>query len=55
MTRMARAFRTPALFRAWLAKHHDTKSELLLRLYKVHAASKGMTYLQAVDEALCYG
>jgi uncharacterized protein YdeI (YjbR/CyaY-like superfamily) len=50
-----RAFRTPALFRAWLAKHHNKKTELILRLYKVHAASKGMTYLQAVDEALCYG
>ena len=50
-----RAFRTSALFRAWLAKNHDRKTELLLRLYKKHAASKGMTYLQAVDEALCYG
>jgi len=49
------AFRTPAAFRAWLAKHHGTETELMLRLYKVHAASKGITYLQALDEALCYG
>jgi uncharacterized protein YdeI (YjbR/CyaY-like superfamily) len=50
-----RAFRTPADFRAWLAKHHDRETELMLRLYKIHAASKGITYLQALDEALCYG
>ena len=50
-----RPFRTPADFRAWLERHHATATELNLRLYKIHAASKGMTYLQAVDEALCYG
>ena len=50
-----RAFRTPQLFRGWLARHHASETELILRLYKVHAASKGITYLQALDEALCYG
>ena len=50
-----RAFRTPADFRAWLERHHATETELELRLYKVHAAAKGITYVQAVDEALCYG
>ena len=50
-----RAFRTPADFRAWLERHHGTETELNLRLYKIHAASKGITYLQALDEALCYG
>ncbi len=49
------SFRTPTLFRAWLARHHATRTELVLRLYKVSAASKGITYLQALDEALCYG
>lgn len=50
-----RAFRTPADFRAWLARSHDRETELMLRVYKVHAASKGITYQQALDEALCYG
>ncbi len=50
-----KSFRTPADFRAWLERHHATKTELMMRLYKVHAASKGITYLQALDEALCYG
>ncbi len=48
-------FRTPSALRAWLAKDHDTATELLLRCYKTHAASKGVTYAQALDEALCYG
>ena len=50
-----RSFRTPADFRAWLERHHATETELMLRLFKVHAASKGITYPQALDEALCYG
>jgi uncharacterized protein YdeI (YjbR/CyaY-like superfamily) len=51
----ARSFRTPADFRAWLERQHASETELILRLYKVHAASKGITYQQALDEALCYG
>jgi uncharacterized protein YdeI (YjbR/CyaY-like superfamily) len=49
------AFKTPAAFRSWLAKNYNTSSELLLRLFKVHAADRGVTYAQALDEALCYG
>ena len=48
-------FRTPAQFRAWLAKNHKTSSELLLQIFRVHAADRGVTYAQALDEALCYG
>jgi uncharacterized protein YdeI (YjbR/CyaY-like superfamily) len=50
-----RAFKTAAAFRAWLEKHHATESELVLGLYKVHAAHRGLTYAQALDEALCFG
>ena len=49
------AFKTPAQFRAWLGKNHKTSSELLLQIFKVHAADRGVTYAQALDEALCYG
>lgn len=49
------AFTDPADFRAWLEKHHATAGELLIRCYKSHAREKGMTYRQALDEALCYG
>ena len=50
-----KAFRTPAAFHAWLEKHHATAFELEVRLFKVHAAARGMTYAQALDEALCFG
>jgi uncharacterized protein YdeI (YjbR/CyaY-like superfamily) len=50
-----KAFRTVADFRAWLEKNGATVNELLLRLYKVHARDKGLTYKEALDEALCFG
>ena len=48
-------FKTPAVFRAWLRKHHTSATELVLRLAKAHAAASGITYAQALDEALCFG
>src|SRR5512147_1648704 len=50
-----RRFATPAGFRAWLARHHATTDELVIRCYKVHASHLGMTYSEALDEALCHG
>lgn len=49
------AFKTPAAFRAWLKKNQLAATELVIRLYKVHAADRGITYKQALDEALCFG
>jgi uncharacterized protein YdeI (YjbR/CyaY-like superfamily) len=53
---MARAvaFRSPDAFRAWLAAN-GSEPELVVRLYKRHAEGRGMTYVQALDEALCVG
>jgi uncharacterized protein YdeI (YjbR/CyaY-like superfamily) len=51
----ARAFRGPAAFRAWLERHGSGTSGLLVRCYKTHASHKGLTYRQALDEALCCG
>jgi uncharacterized protein YdeI (YjbR/CyaY-like superfamily) len=48
-------FRTAAAFRAWLRKNHNVATELLVRLYKKHAADQGITYAEALDEALCHG
>ena len=48
-------FKAPAAFRSWLERHHATATELVVRLFKVHAAGRGMTYVQALDEALCFG
>jgi len=49
------SFRTPAAFRSWLEKHHKTSNELVVRCFKTHAAHLGLTYKQALDEALCFG
>ena len=48
-------FKTPAAFRAWLRRHHKTASALVLRISRTHATGTGVTYAQALDEALCYG
>jgi uncharacterized protein YdeI (YjbR/CyaY-like superfamily) len=48
-------FADAAAFRAWLARHHRGHAELVVRCYKVHAAHRGLTYRDAVLEALCFG
>lgn len=50
-----RAFRSAAAFRTWLERHHDSSPALILRCFKVHAKDQGMTYREALDEALCFG
>lgn len=49
------SFRSGAAFGRWLAKHHASRTELQVRLFKVHAGHLGMTYRDALDEALCHG
>src|SRR5262245_46876155 len=51
----SRAFSSPEAFRAWLERHGRTEKELNLRCYKTHAKERGLTYRQALDEALCFG
>src|SRR5258706_886583 len=48
-------FASPAHFRRWLDAHHRTATELWVAFYKTHTGRKGLTYLEAVDEALCFG
>jgi uncharacterized protein YdeI (YjbR/CyaY-like superfamily) len=50
-----RSFPGPEAFRAWLREHHARVPELLLRCFKTEAAHRGLTYRQALDEALCFG
>jgi uncharacterized protein YdeI (YjbR/CyaY-like superfamily) len=52
---MLRTFASRQKFRDWLQKNHDSIPELLVRCHKVHAADKGLTYREALDEALCFG
>ena len=46
---------TAAEFRLWLEKNHATATELWVGFYKKASGKTGMTYAEAVDEALCFG
>jgi uncharacterized protein YdeI (YjbR/CyaY-like superfamily) len=48
-------FRSPSQFRVWLERNHATKPELWVGFYKKGVGEKGITYPEAVDEALCFG
>jgi uncharacterized protein YdeI (YjbR/CyaY-like superfamily) len=50
-----RYFKTPADFRRWLSAHHATEKELLVGFYKKASGLPGISYKEAVDEALCFG
>ncbi|WP_375494055.1 YdeI family protein [uncultured Jatrophihabitans sp.] len=53
--RPALFFADAAEFRDWLAGNHDTATELWMGLYKKHVAARGLTWAEAVPEALCFG
>ena len=48
-------FPTAGAFRGWLAAHHSEETELIVGFYKKDAGREGITYHEALDEALCYG
>jgi uncharacterized protein YdeI (YjbR/CyaY-like superfamily) len=41
--------------RAWLERHHASTTELWIGFYKKTSGRGGVTYLEAVDQALCFG
>ncbi len=51
----ARFFRGAGEFRAWLQKNHARATELIVGFYKRDSGRGGITYPQALDEALCWG
>jgi uncharacterized protein YdeI (YjbR/CyaY-like superfamily) len=48
-------FRGPAELRRWLAANHARESELLVGFYKKDSGRGGISYQEALDEALCFG
>jgi len=50
-----RFFEGGATFRRWLEENHDRVPELLVGFWKKHSGKGGITYAEALDEALCFG
>jgi uncharacterized protein YdeI (YjbR/CyaY-like superfamily) len=48
-------FRTPGEWRAWLEAHAADATELWVGFFKRGAGETGITWPQAVDQALCFG
>jgi uncharacterized protein YdeI (YjbR/CyaY-like superfamily) len=46
---------TAGQWRAWLAKNHDSETEVWLVFRKRHAGQPSIAYEDAVDEAICFG
>jgi uncharacterized protein YdeI (YjbR/CyaY-like superfamily) len=42
-------------WRAWLAAHHATETEIWLIYYKQHTGQPRISYDEVVEEALCFG
>jgi uncharacterized protein YdeI (YjbR/CyaY-like superfamily) len=47
--------RNAAEWRRWLAAHHDSESEVWVVFNKRHTGRASIAYLDALDEALCFG
>ncbi len=48
-------FATAASFRRWLARHHATANELIVSFFTKNSRRSGLTYPEALNEALCFG
>ena len=48
-------FKSGAEFRAWLEADHHAETELLIGFHKRASQKKGITYQEALDEALAFG
>lgn len=48
-------FQSQRELRDWLEQHHDKEQEVWVGFYKKGATRAGITYAEAVDEALCFG
>jgi uncharacterized protein YdeI (YjbR/CyaY-like superfamily) len=46
---------TREAWRAWLAAHHATETEIWVIFYKQHTGQPRISYDEVVEEALCFG
>jgi uncharacterized protein YdeI (YjbR/CyaY-like superfamily) len=49
------AFADAEAFNTWLARHHDSETEVWIRIYKVKSGTPSITPKEAIDVALCWG
>ncbi|MEO5857413.1 MAG: YdeI/OmpD-associated family protein [Pyrinomonadaceae bacterium] len=52
---MIKFFKNQADFRKWLEKNHDKAVELTVGFYKIGSGKASMIWMEAVDQALCFG
>ncbi|HXB02006.1 MAG TPA: YdeI/OmpD-associated family protein [Opitutaceae bacterium] len=48
-------FQSPAEFRRWLEHNHASTTEIWVGFYRKDLCQGGLTYAEALDEALCFG
>jgi uncharacterized protein YdeI (YjbR/CyaY-like superfamily) len=48
-------FKSLSELRKWLEENHDKAKELWVGFYKKSSGQAGITYAEALDEALCFG
>ena len=53
--RPATYFQSAEEWRAWLTDNHATATEVWVGLFKKHTGRIGLTYPEAVEQALCFG
>jgi uncharacterized protein YdeI (YjbR/CyaY-like superfamily) len=51
----ARFFRSAAELRRWLERNHASAAELWIGFYRLATGRRGITYPEALEEALCFG
>jgi uncharacterized protein YdeI (YjbR/CyaY-like superfamily) len=51
----AESFADGQAWRAWLVENHQTQNGLWLLFHKRHTGRSGLTYVEALEEALCFG
>ena len=53
--RKIKAFKTEQAFETWMRAHHDSATEVWVRIYKKGSRKPTVTNQQALDVALCWG
>lgn len=49
------SFESRSVWEGWLEEHHETSAGLWLKISKKGSGIKSVTYVEALEEALCFG